>query len=459
MTEIVFIDLFSGIGGFAEGFRRAGLAFKYHAFSEVDKNAISIYKKHFPEAKELGDVRTIRDFSAIRNQRGCRWSSLSDFLAKIYQLLAKGEDLKALEAGYSLKQCGLSENCNPIFLSLRTSKVFSQVTKDRTLSAVCKKLPTLGIMTASGNLSILAGFYPKIESGFTLSALLEDKPDAKYFLSSTAVSRILGYQHNELAALPRDISGQQQDTDRFLLNVKSIKKATMKNPQATRINTIDGNSVALQSCAGGMGAKTGLYCVPRGKRDGGFKDSDTCPTITANAFQENNFIVPVMDVTRGVKNQNGRRLKSAGDPSFTLTTQGEHGIYDGVDIRRLTPLECERLQGFPDGWTETGENGQKMSDTARYKALGNAVSVCFPELIAKSLFMENEMTADVIQFPQKKKENLNAVRALFDTVRKLHDEEGYSFTSSELKKNDQGQVVLTVVMDKPEPDDIPDITA
>lgn len=70
MTEIVFIDLFSGIGGFAEGFRRAGLTFKYHAFSEVDKNAISIYRKHFPEAKELGDVRTIRDFSAIRNQRG-----------------------------------------------------------------------------------------------------------------------------------------------------------------------------------------------------------------------------------------------------------------------------------------------------------------------------------------------------------------------------------------------------
>lgn len=69
------------------------------------------------------------------------------------------------------------------------------------------------------------------------------------------------------------------------------------------------------------------------------------------------------------------------------------------------------------------------------------------------------MTADIIQFPQKKKENLNAVRTLFDTVRKLHDEDGYTFASSELKKNDQGQVVLTVVMDKPEPDDIPDITA
>ncbi|GAG69369.1 unnamed protein product, partial [marine sediment metagenome] len=47
-------------------------------------------------------------------------------------------------------------------------------------------------------------------------------------------------------------------------------------------------------------------------------------------------------------------------------------------VRRLTPCECERLQGFPDGWTECGidENGEivKISDTQRYKCLGNAVT-------------------------------------------------------------------------------------
>jgi len=39
-------------------------------------------------------------------------------------------------------------------------------------------------------------------------------------------------------------------------------------------------------------------------------------------------------------------------------------------VRRLTPVECERLQAFPDGWTEPAG-----SDSARYKALGNAVTV------------------------------------------------------------------------------------
>lgn len=50
-------------------------------------------------------------------------------------------------------------------------------------------------------------------------------------------------------------------------------------------------------------------------------------------------------------------------------------------VRRLTPLECERLQGFPDGWTDienyTGENGKtkQTTDSARYKALGNSIAI------------------------------------------------------------------------------------
>ena len=58
---------------------------------------------------------------------------------------------------------------------------------------------------------------------------------------------------------------------------------------------------------------------------------------------------------------------------------------DGMEtvVRRLTPTECERLQGFPDGWTDIGEyvdtNGKvkKTSDSARYKALGNSIAVGF----------------------------------------------------------------------------------
>jgi len=128
-------------------------------------------------------------------------------------------------------------------------------------------------------------------------------------------------------------------------------------------------------------------------------------------------VIPVLTPDRPEKRQNGRRFKEIGEPSFTLTGQDVHGVMilkeltkdqsqgyrvydpDGISttlagegggvgaktglykqqnmIRRLTPLECERLQGFPDGWTEG------ISDTQRYKCLGNAVTVNVVEEIVK----------------------------------------------------------------------------
>lgn len=64
-----------------------------------------------------------------------------------------------------------------------------------------------------------------------------------------------------------------------------------------------------------------------------------------------------------------------------LFSQQRHDEYNEYIVRRLTPLECERLQGFPDGWTDIGDyidsNGKKKqsSDTARYKALGNSIAL------------------------------------------------------------------------------------
>lgn len=66
--------------------------------------------------------------------------------------------------------------------------------------------------------------------------------------------------------------------------------------------------------------------------------------------------------------------------------------------------------------------------------------------------------ADVIKFPDKK-ENLNAVVTLLGVCRKMHDEEGYAYASVELKKEDERRAVLTLVLEKPQTGDIPDIIA
>ena len=66
-------------------------------------------------------------------------------------------------------------------------------------------------------------------------------------------------------------------------------------------------------------------------------------------------------------------------------------------VRRLTPTECERLQGFPDGWTDIGEwtdsKGKlhkESSDSARYKALGNSIALPFWKFLARRIAAQYE---------------------------------------------------------------------
>jgi len=56
----------------------------------------------------------------------------------------------------------------------------------------------------------------------------------------------------------------------------------------------------------------------------------------------------------------------------------EAGMLERIGVRRLMPVECERLQGFPDGWTARGDDGKPIPDTQRYKMIGNAVP---PEMV------------------------------------------------------------------------------
>lgn len=64
-----------------------------------------------------------------------------------------------------------------------------------------------------------------------------------------------------------------------------------------------------------------------------------------------------------------------GDKSYTLTSKHTHGVVDGF-IRKLTPIECERLQNFPDNWTDIPYRGKEHAPhSLRYKALGNSMNV------------------------------------------------------------------------------------
>jgi site-specific DNA-cytosine methylase len=70
----------------------------------------------------------------------------------------------------------------------------------------------------------------------------------------------------------------------------------------------------------------------------------------------------------------------------TGDTRTTHIVATPMIVRRLTPTECERLQGFPDGWTQVGTDSKPTADSNRYKQLGNAVTVNVAEWIARRVY-------------------------------------------------------------------------
>ena len=69
---------------------------------------------------------------------------------------------------------------------------------------------------------------------------------------------------------------------------------------------------------------------------------------------------------------------------------GAPGVLIGDKVRRLTPIECERLQKFPDNWTKYGEDNELISNSQRYHQCGNAVCVTVIEAVFKKLFKPKE---------------------------------------------------------------------
>ena len=83
--------------------------------------------------------------------------------------------------------------------------------------------------------------------------------------------------------------------------------------------------------------------------------------------------------TIGRKPENGGNgIGAAGAPSYTLTRGHSHAVATASAVRKLMPVECERLQGFPDNWSQIpyrGKPAEQCPDAPRYRAIGNSWAV------------------------------------------------------------------------------------
>ena len=99
---------------------------------------------------------------------------------------------------------------------------------------------------------------------------------------------------------------------------------------------------------------------------------------------------PIDDGREIEKHQNGTGIGSAHDPAYTLDRQQRPAVVqpEKMSVRRLTPVECERLMGLPDGWT--APEGVRAPDSKRYAACGDAIVTTVAFWIADRIRMIEE---------------------------------------------------------------------
>ena len=336
------IDLFSGIGGFALGFQRAGYKFTEHYFSEINKKAIANYKHNFPNAKYIGDITSIHggDFTGI--DIITFGSPCQDF-----SLAGKRKGLKGTKSSLIKYAITLIAQFRPsVFIWENVKGAFSS-NAGADFWAIMQAFANLGDYTIEWQLLNTSWLLPQNReriylvghlAGRSIPGIFPIGEDDCLFTTKT--------QSQSQAQISTTIKANgNMNADDTYIQVGTYR--THNDGRGFReVKKNIAPTITARAREDGSGMPV-IRQLPRGKNKGA--DLTICPTISSNAFQENNLL---------------------------------------GGVRRLTEIECERLQGFPDDWTQYGYyNGKirRISKTQRYKLIGNAVTVDIVTMIAKRL--------------------------------------------------------------------------
>ena len=336
--KLKVLSLFDGISCARVAIERAGFKIEEYYASEIDKYAMQIARKNYIDTIELGNVVDIKPprYGNLKNIGidiligGSPCQDLS--------IAGKRKGLCGARSGLFYEYVRIRDEVKPKYFILENVNSMSKEAKD----TISKELGVEPIMINAALVSaqnrkrlfwvgkLVGDKYEQVDielpedRGILLKDILEDEVEDRYFLNGKRIDYVLSRPKN------------------FAVKINPDKTNTLR----TNYGNASANETYVSTP---IGAKTGLYAVT--KNHGVWKERQdnkaTCLDTRYASFPDN------------------------------------HGARTGVSeknrIRKLTPIECERLQGLPDNYTEG------VSNTQRYKGLGNAFNVDVVAHIIKSL--------------------------------------------------------------------------
>ena len=179
--ETILIDGFSGIGGFSLGIKDAGIKTDHHYFLEIEKHAIANYKYNFKNATHGGSITTFSGTELRKKHPNAKIIFTFGSPCQDFSMAGQRKGLEGERSNLIMEAIRVISEIQPNFFI----KEHSAATMVKTFGQYSTPLPTLGHIDLNGNCLIQSGYYPKIESGYTLSDILQHPEEVtdQYFLS------------------------------------------------------------------------------------------------------------------------------------------------------------------------------------------------------------------------------------------------------------------------------------
>jgi len=334
------LSLFDGISCARVALERCGFQVDKYYASEIDKYAIQVAQKNYPDTIQLGDVKSITkemvgDIDLLIGGSPCQDLSIAK----------KGrEGLSGSRSGLFWEYVRILKEVKPKWFVLENVNSMPKEAK-QVITETLGVEPIMinaALVSAQNRKRLFWTNIPNITQPQDRGILLKDilQPDTEVDERMIVNGKSFAITASYNGAVEWNSVEKKQRT---MVRVGNLNQGG----QGDRIYSPNGKSVNLSANGGGRGAKTGLYAVAsRGRNivDGKRKD------------------------ILGAKTE--QRIEIGGEKANTITSVFKDSmVMDNAVIRKLTPIECERLQSLPDNYTEG------LSNTQRYKCLGNAFNV------------------------------------------------------------------------------------
>lgn len=399
-----FLELCAGIGGFRQALENLGC--ECVGYSEIDKHAIKLYSAWYNDECNFGDITKIEaeklpDFELL----------VGGFPCQAFSIAGKRGGFNDTRGTIFFDFARIMKAKKPKFAIFENVKGLLNHDGGKTYETMLRTLDELGYNAQWGILNTRFHGLPQNRERVYIVANLRERSSTKILFergngSADKMERtengIIGQFYNRKGKTHQDLGVISSEG-----HSPALLATTHKNPRIVKIGDIDGLntqysrvydsegvSTTINAQGGGLGAKTGLYKIGTIGNDSLsnriYSDKGVSATLCAGnnggGKRMGGLYKVGMYIPKSGKRHQGNEIHGKNSVCACLKTDGgskmlSTGGYP-PKVRRLTPKECFRLQGFKDKMVELGYK-LGISDTQLYKMAGNAVSVPVVEWVAQ----------------------------------------------------------------------------